>query len=71
MLIRPILTIVAGGSAFIGLGLYSYYSGQHQLRQQQEVIMKSKSLFGMRARRGGITAIAATLVGLGLWRLVN
>jgi hypothetical protein len=56
---------------FIGLGVYSYISGQSQLRQQQAVIAKSKSVFGMRSRQAGITSIAAALVGLGMYRLVN
>jgi len=62
---------VLGAGAFIGLGVYSYFSGKHQLQQQQAKIMKSGSLFGMRARQGGITSIAAILVGMGFWRLVN
>lgn len=62
---------VMGGGAFIGLGVYSYISGQSRLRQQQAGILNSKSMFGMRSRQAGITSIAATLVGLGIYRLVN
>jgi hypothetical protein len=60
-----------GASALIGLGVYSYFSGRHQLRQQEAAIVRSGSVFGMGARRAGISGIAAVLVGMGLWRLVN
>ncbi|KAH8821061.1 hypothetical protein F5884DRAFT_72683 [Xylogone sp. PMI_703] len=62
---------VMGASAFIGLGAYSYFSGHSQLKAQETQILKSKSLFGMRSRQAGITSIALTLVGMGVWRLVN
>jgi len=62
---------VTGAAAFIGLGTYSYYSGHSQLQAQQAQILKSKSMFGMKSRQAGITSIAMTLVGMGLWRLVN
>ncbi len=60
-----------GASAFMGLGFYSYFSGRHQLQQQQNAILKSGSRFGMKTRQAGITTIAAALVGMGFWRLVN
>lgn len=60
----------SGASAFIGLGIYSYFSGRYQLRQQQAAILKSKSMLGMRSRHFGISGIAAMLVGAGIWRLV-
>ncbi|OCK75670.1 hypothetical protein K432DRAFT_361684 [Lepidopterella palustris CBS 459.81] len=62
---------VVGAGAFIGLGVYSYFSGHYQLRQQQKAIIMSKSIFGMKLRQAGITGIAATLVGLGIYRFVN
>lgn len=62
---------VTGAGAFIGLGVYSYFSGHAQLKQQQAKILKSGSMFGMKSRQMGITGIAMTLVGLGLWRFVN
>ncbi|KAI9740877.1 MAG: hypothetical protein M1818_004482 [Claussenomyces sp. TS43310] len=62
---------VTGAAAFVGLGTYSYLSGHRQLREQQAQILKSGSMFGMRSRQMGITGIAMTLVGMGLWRLVN
>lgn len=65
-----IIFTITGASAFIGLGVYSYFSGRYQLRQQQAAIVKSKSLFGMRSRQWGISGIATMLVGAGVWRLI-
>lgn len=62
---------VTGAAAFIGLGTYSYFSGHSQLLAQQTAIAKSGSMFGLKSRQTGITGIAATLVGMGLWRLLN
>ncbi|KZF19060.1 hypothetical protein L228DRAFT_251622 [Xylona heveae TC161] len=62
---------VIGSGAFIGLGAYSYFSGQSQLRKQQAAIVKSGSMFGMRSRQAGITTIATVLVGMGVWRLTH
>ncbi|RFU29908.1 hypothetical protein B7463_g6426, partial [Scytalidium lignicola] len=62
---------VMGASAFVGLGAYSYFSGHAQLRAQEAQILRSKSLVGMKSRQAGITTIALTLVGMGVWRLVN
>ena len=62
---------LTGAGTFIGLAVYSYFSGHAQLKQQQAKILKSGSLFGMKSRQLGISGIAMTLVGLGLWRLVN
>ncbi|ATZ49421.1 hypothetical protein BCIN_04g05730 [Botrytis cinerea B05.10] len=62
---------LTGSFAFIGLGVYSYFSGQSQLKAQEAKILKSKSMFGMKSRQTGITGIALTLVGMGLWRLKN
>lgn len=65
------LTDLQGASAFIGLGVYSYFSGSYQLRQQEAAILKSSSIFGMRSRRLGISGIASMLVGAGIWRLIS
>ncbi|KAI9643225.1 hypothetical protein NHQ30_007841 [Ciborinia camelliae] len=62
---------LTGSFAFIGLGIYSYVSGHSQLKAQESKILKSKSMFGMKSRQTGITGIALTLVGMGLWRLRN
>lgn len=64
-------SVGAGASAFIGLGAYSYLSGQHQLQQQRAKILSSKSMFGMQARQAGITVMATALVMMGLYRLRN
>lgn len=55
----------------MGLGAYSYFSGQSQLKAQQAKILKSKSVIGFKTRQAGITGIALTLAGMGFWRLVN
>ncbi|KAL2358327.1 hypothetical protein BJ546DRAFT_834228 [Cryomyces antarcticus] len=62
---------VMGASAFIGLGAYSYLSGQHQLRQRQAEILRSGTKISMKSRQMGITSISLVLVGMGLYRLVN
>jgi hypothetical protein len=62
---------VTGAAALIGLGTYSYFSGNAQLKQQEAKILKSGSIFGMRTRKLGIRGVALSLVGMGLWRLVN
>lgn len=62
---------LTGSAALVGLGGYSYFSGQHQLRNQEAAIIKSGSRFGMRARQMGLVGIAGSLVGMGIWRLIN
>ncbi|KAI9805638.1 MAG: hypothetical protein M1833_005130 [Piccolia ochrophora] len=62
---------VLGGGAFIALGGYTYFSGLHQLRQQQAAIVKSGSRFGIQARQTGITGLATVFVGMGLWRFLH
>lgn len=58
----------AGASAFIGLGAYTYWSGNRQLTLREKEIMKSGSQINMAARRLGITGIAAALVAVGAYR---
>ncbi|KAF2840245.1 hypothetical protein M501DRAFT_931829 [Patellaria atrata CBS 101060] len=60
---------VLGATAFLGLGFYTFFSSQHQMRQQSARIARSR--IGMLPRQVGIGAISATLVGLGVYRLVN
>ncbi|KAK4552542.1 hypothetical protein LTR86_010186 [Recurvomyces mirabilis] len=60
-----------GSAVFTGMGIYSYASGMRQLRQQESEIMRSSSRFGLGARKGAIYALSASLVGLGVYRLVN
>ncbi|PWW76624.1 hypothetical protein C7212DRAFT_279315 [Tuber magnatum] len=59
-----------GSAAFIGLGIYTLFSGRSQLRVQEAAILKSGTRWGIGARRLGIHGIAATLVGLGIYRMV-
>ena len=55
----------------MGLGAYSYFSGQKQLRLQSKKIVQSGSMFGMKSRQASITGIAIGLMGMGVYRLVN
>lgn len=59
---------LVGSGAFFGLGAYSYFSGMSQLERQRAAILHSKSMFGMRSRKFGITTISLGLVWMGLWR---
>ncbi|KAF2106118.1 hypothetical protein BDV96DRAFT_508346 [Lophiotrema nucula] len=59
---------VMGTGVFLGLGAFTYVSGHSQLKQQEAIIRQSKSMFGMASRRAGITGLAATMVGAGLYR---
>ncbi|KAK3350176.1 hypothetical protein B0T25DRAFT_570754 [Lasiosphaeria hispida] len=59
---------IVGTGALWGLAGYSYISGHSQLEKQRATILASKSMFGMRSRSLGITAISATFAFLGLWR---
>ncbi|KAL4865861.1 hypothetical protein BDV12DRAFT_199728 [Aspergillus spectabilis] len=60
-----------GSAAFIGLGVYSYYTGMSNLRKQEKTIMQSPTKYKMGSRRLGIATISASLVGLGIWRAFN
>ncbi|KAK3995755.1 hypothetical protein QBC44DRAFT_319330 [Cladorrhinum sp. PSN332] len=60
---------IVGGGAFLGLAAYSYITGQQQLELAKAKILASKSPFGMRSRRMGITGISLGLAWLGIWRL--
>ncbi|PYI12266.1 hypothetical protein BO78DRAFT_392133 [Aspergillus sclerotiicarbonarius CBS 121057] len=62
---------VTGSAAFIGLGVYSYYSGMKNLKMQEKAIMQSATKYKMASRQLGIATISATLVGMGLWRAFN
>ncbi|KAF2257743.1 hypothetical protein CC78DRAFT_622373 [Lojkania enalia] len=59
---------ILGSGAFIGLGVYTYISGHNQLTKREALIRKSGSRLGMGGRRVGITGMAATLVGIGIYR---
>ncbi|KAG5989483.1 hypothetical protein E4U54_004321 [Claviceps lovelessii] len=59
---------IVGSGAFFGLAAYSYLSGMSQLEKQRQAILQSRSMFGMRSRRFGITGISLGLVWMGLWR---
>ncbi|KAJ5482853.1 hypothetical protein N7539_006299 [Penicillium diatomitis] len=62
---------VTGSAAFVGLGVYSYYTGMNNLRKQEKAIMQGATKYKMGSRRLGIASISASLVGLGIWRAFN
>lgn len=64
---------IMGATVFTGLGTYAYFAGHYNLRTEhaERLRLGKQPLRWMGARRGGVTTLAATLVGLGLYRLVN
>ncbi|KAJ6083929.1 hypothetical protein N7486_010729 [Penicillium sp. IBT 16267x] len=62
---------VTGSAAFVGLGIYSYYTGMSNLRKQEKMIMQGPSKYKMGSRQLGIATISGTLIGMGLWRAFN
>ncbi|KAM0333020.1 hypothetical protein ACHAQA_001677 [Verticillium albo-atrum] len=60
---------VIGGGAFLCLAGYNYLSGTSHLERQRAAILQSKSMFGMRSRKFGVTGISLGLAYLGIWRL--
>ncbi|OGM46928.1 hypothetical protein ABOM_004398 [Aspergillus bombycis] len=62
---------VTGSAAFIGLGVYSYYTGMSNLQKQERAVMQGATKYKMGSRRLGIATISATLVGMGIYRAFN
>ncbi|KAJ5898903.1 hypothetical protein N7495_003647 [Penicillium taxi] len=62
---------VTGSAAFVGLGIYSYYSGMNNLRKQEKIIMQSATKYKMASRQLGIATISASLICVGVWRAFN
>ncbi|KAJ6017558.1 hypothetical protein N7451_000937 [Penicillium sp. IBT 35674x] len=62
---------VTGSAAFVGLGIYSYYTGMSNLRKQEKMIMQGPTKYKMGSRQLGIASISATLIGMGIWRALN
>ena len=60
-----------GSAAFIGLGVYSYYTGMSNLRKQETAGMLHATKYKMGSRQLGIATISATLVGMGIYRALN
>ena len=65
---RSLTSWMTGTAVFLGLGGYSYFSGMSQLEQQKAKILQSNTMFGLRSRRFGISAISLAFVGMGVWR---
>ncbi|KKK18594.1 hypothetical protein ARAM_005265 [Aspergillus rambellii] len=45
---------VTGSAAFIGLGVYSYYTGMNNLRNQEQTIMQSATKYKMGSAGWGL-----------------
>lgn len=60
-----------GASAFIGLGAYVYYSGKQGLKERGHIIARQSGMGGLRWRLRGLALLSSSLVGMGLYRLVN
>lgn len=68
---KLLLSLFIGSAAFVGLGVYSYYTGMNNLRKQEKAIMQGPTKYKMGSRRLGIATISASLIGLGVWRAFN
>jgi hypothetical protein len=68
MIVSMLISTFLGSAVFIGAGAYTYTSGHAQLKAQEAVIRKSRSMFGMASRRAAITGTSAFMVGLGVYR---
>ena len=62
---------MAGSGAFLGLSAFNYLSGTAQLEKRRAEVLSSKSIFGMRSRRAGITGLSLGLAWMGIWRLMR
>ena len=60
-----------GSTAFVALGGYTYFAGMKNLQGQRKLIEKSKSRYKYGSRQLGILSLSASLVGLGLYRMLN
>jgi hypothetical protein len=56
-----------GATVFVGLGAYTYISGHSQIRDLQA----KGHVRLLPARRAGITGMAITFIGLGVYRMIN
>lgn len=66
-----LLTNITGSTAFVSMGGYVYFSGMQQLRQRSKLIEASTSKYKLASRQAGIVSLSATLVGLGIYRMLN
>jgi hypothetical protein len=55
----------------MGLGVYTYLSGQSQLAQNRAEILKKGGAMSFKFRQGGIGATAVGLFALGAYRLFS
>ena len=69
--VGKLCSLSTGAGAFIGAGAYVYISGRNGLKDREKEIMKRSRYIGMRGRLTSLTILSSTLVGLGLYRLIN
>ncbi|RMD40987.1 hypothetical protein DV735_g4113, partial [Chaetothyriales sp. CBS 134920] len=62
---------VLGSTALVSLGGYTYFSGMRQLRLQSQAIELSKSKYKVGSRQLGIVLLSSSLIGLGMYRMIN
>jgi hypothetical protein len=53
------------------MGAFTYINGHYNIRKQQQKIIRSKSMLGVKSRGAAITGMSISLVGLGIYRLFN
>jgi hypothetical protein len=71
MALTVLLTLGLGSSAFIGLGAYTFISGRRTLKENQQKILRSGSVFGIKSRQTALAGTSVMLLGLGIYRLAN
>lgn len=69
LLLTQSVPLCIGGTAFIGLGGYTYWEGMKHLEANRAMILKSKSLVSMGGRKAGIAGISIGLAWMGIYRL--
>jgi len=62
---------VLGGTAFIGLGAYTYWEGQKQLSLKQTQIKLKTARIGLGPRKIGLAGISAGLAWMGVYRIFS
>jgi hypothetical protein len=60
-----------GSAVFVGMGAFTYFNGHYNIRKQEQNIIRSKSLLGVKSRGAAITGMSISLIGLGVYRLFN
>jgi hypothetical protein len=62
--------MIQGATVFTGIGVYTAWEGNRQLRKDRASIVSTRSLMTFRIRQAGIFGVATTMVGLGVYRAI-